>query len=136
MSCGGTKFVCGIRRYEKHRTNLPDKPTNPGLHNENNKRLEELMAQRSLQDKGVFQNTASNILQPSRSYSGSLSNGQPLVSHGQPLVSHAQPLVSHGQPLVSSNPGSLGPHHSFYQNSQKQYDKERIIDFDTYLAVD
>ncbi len=133
MSCGGTKFVCGIRRYEKHRTNLPDKPTNPGLHNENNKRLEELMAQRSLQDKGVFQNTASNILQPSNSHSGSLSSHSgSLSSHSGSLSSHSGSLsshsgsLSHGQPSVSSQ----------YQSLQYQPNSERIIDFDTYLTVD
>ena len=56
MSCGdGNRFVCGIKRMAKHATFAPDKPTNPGLHTENEKRLSELMRLREQQDKGVFE---------------------------------------------------------------------------------
>jgi hypothetical protein len=56
MSCGdGNRFVCGIKRMRKHTTFVPDKPTNPGLHTENEKRLSELMRLREQQDKGVFE---------------------------------------------------------------------------------
>jgi hypothetical protein len=57
MSCGGgNRFVCGMRRFDKH-SFTPDKPTNPELYNDNNKRLQELLNQRAMQDKGIF-NTA------------------------------------------------------------------------------
>ena len=56
MSCGdGNRFVCGIKRMAKHATFAPDKPTNPGLHTENEKRLSELMRLREQQDMGVFE---------------------------------------------------------------------------------
>jgi hypothetical protein len=56
MSCGdGNRFVCGIKRMAKHATFAPDKPTNAGLHTENEKRLSELLRLREQQDKGVFE---------------------------------------------------------------------------------
>jgi hypothetical protein len=56
MSCGdGNRFVCGIKRMAKHATFAPDKPTNTGLHTENEKRLSELLRLREQQDKGVFE---------------------------------------------------------------------------------
>lgn len=61
MSCGGgNRFVCGMRRFDKH-SFTSDKPSNPELHNDNNKRLQELLNQRALQDKGVF-NTEHNTV--------------------------------------------------------------------------
>jgi len=56
MSCGdGNRFVCGIKRMAKHAAFAPDKPTNTGLHTENEKRLSELLRLREQQDKGVFE---------------------------------------------------------------------------------
>jgi hypothetical protein len=56
MSCGdGNRFVCGIKRMAKHAVFAPDKPTNAGLHTENEKRLSELLRLREQQDKGVFE---------------------------------------------------------------------------------
>ena len=65
MSCGdGNRFVCGIKRMAKHISFAPDKPTNDGLHTENEKRLSELMRLREQQDKGVFE-APSMFLAPS-----------------------------------------------------------------------
>lgn len=65
MSCGdGNRFVCGIKRMAKHASFAPDKPTNAGLHTENEKRLNELMRLREQQDKGLFE-APSMLLSPS-----------------------------------------------------------------------
>ncbi len=65
MSCGdGNRFVCGIKRMAKHTSFAPDKPTNAGLHTENEKRLSELMRLREQQDMGVFE-APSMLLAPS-----------------------------------------------------------------------
>ncbi len=53
MSCNGNRFICGMRRFDKHSTQQ-DKPTNNELHDNNNKRLQEMMNIRALQDKGIF----------------------------------------------------------------------------------
>lgn len=117
MSCSGdgNRFVCGIRRYEKHRMSVADKPSNNALHNENNKRLEQLMAERSLQDKGVFtqqyrppfQQAASDIIQ------------------NIPIIK--SPLEQRHQILHTTSVSSK------INNMSKE---ERVIDFDTYLNVD
>lgn len=61
MSCGGgNRFVCGMRRFDKH-SFAPDKPSNQELHNDNNKRLQELLNQRALQDKGIFNTEKNNV---------------------------------------------------------------------------
>lgn len=52
MSCGGNRFQCGIGRFNKFVT--ADKPSNQQLHNENQKKLSELMQLREQQDKGNF----------------------------------------------------------------------------------
>ena len=54
MSCG-TGFTCGIHRFDKYKFSQHDKPANKELHNENEKRLHDLMQLREQQDKGVFQ---------------------------------------------------------------------------------
>ncbi len=54
MSCGN-RFSCGIKRFDKHATSIPDKPTNQELYNSNNKKLDELLFIRSQQDKGIFE---------------------------------------------------------------------------------
>jgi hypothetical protein len=55
MSCGGNRFACGIRRFDKH-SFTPDKPINQQLFNENQSRLNDLLKQREAQDKGIFKN--------------------------------------------------------------------------------
>lgn len=54
MSCGGNRFQCGIGRFSKFST--ADKPSNQELHNENQKKLSDLMRLREEQDKGNFNN--------------------------------------------------------------------------------
>ena len=44
MSCGN-RFQCGITRFQKH-SFAPDKPSNQELHNENQKRLSDLLKAR------------------------------------------------------------------------------------------
>ena len=53
MSCG-TGFSCGIHRFDKYKFSQPDKPANKELHNENEKRLHDLLRLREQQDYGVF----------------------------------------------------------------------------------
>jgi hypothetical protein len=54
MSCGNS-FSCGIHRFDKYKFPQHDKPANKVLHDENEKRLRELMQLREQQDHGVFQ---------------------------------------------------------------------------------
>ena len=54
MSCG-TSFSCGIHRFDKYKFPQHDKPANKVLHDENEKRLHELLRLREQQDQGVFQ---------------------------------------------------------------------------------
>ena len=49
MSCGN-RFQCGITRFQKH-SFTPDKPSNQELHDENQKRLSELLKAREEIDK-------------------------------------------------------------------------------------
>ena len=49
MSCGN-RFQCGITRFQKH-SFTPDKPSNLELHNENQKRLSDLLKAREDIDK-------------------------------------------------------------------------------------
>ena len=49
MSCGN-RFQCGITRFQKH-SFTPDKPSNQELHNENQKRLSDLLKAREEIDK-------------------------------------------------------------------------------------
>jgi hypothetical protein len=44
----GNRFSCGIKRFDKHKE-LSDKPTNQQLHNENQKKLEDLIKLRQQQ---------------------------------------------------------------------------------------
>ena len=59
MNCGGggNKFSCGLRRFDQHKMGN-DRPANQQLHDENQKRLNELLRLREEQDKGIFQTTA------------------------------------------------------------------------------
>ena len=54
MSCG-TGFSCGIHRFDKYKFSQNDKPANKALHDENEKKLQELLKLREQQDYGVFQ---------------------------------------------------------------------------------
>ena len=54
MSCGSS-FSCGIHRFDKYKFSQYDKPANKVLHDENEKRLSELMQLREEQDQGIFQ---------------------------------------------------------------------------------
>jgi hypothetical protein len=56
MSCGGNRFQCGITRFQKH-SFTPDKPSNVELHNENQKRLSDLLKAREDIDKQFFVST-------------------------------------------------------------------------------
>lgn len=47
-------FVCGMRKFDKHKTFAADRPSNQALYQENQKSLSELMKQREQQDKGSF----------------------------------------------------------------------------------
>jgi hypothetical protein len=54
MSCGNS-FSCGIHRFDKYKFPQHDKPANKVLHDENEKRLRELMQLREQQEQGIFQ---------------------------------------------------------------------------------
>jgi hypothetical protein len=45
MSCGGNRFQCNLSKASRHQFK-PDKPSNPELHNENQKRLNDLLKAR------------------------------------------------------------------------------------------
>ena len=79
MSCNGNRFVCGMRRFDKHITQQ-DKPSNVELHNDNNKRLQEMMNIRALQDKGIFTPIESNLHQMSQLSQSSQSSN---INHGK-----------------------------------------------------
>lgn len=52
MSCGN-RFQCGLSKSSRFQFK-PDKPSNPELHNENQKRLNELLKAREEIDKQFF----------------------------------------------------------------------------------
>ena len=80
MSCGGNRFQCGIGRFNKFVA--ADKPSNQQLHNENQKKLNELMQLREQQDKGNFS------FQP-QPINSSLDNQIQLQETTQSVQSHA-----------------------------------------------
>jgi hypothetical protein len=47
-------FVCGMRKFDKHRMMTPDRPSNNALYQENQKSLSELMRLREEQDNGAY----------------------------------------------------------------------------------
>ena len=47
-------FVCGMRKFDKHKMMAPDRPSNNALYQENQKSLSELMRLREEQDKGAY----------------------------------------------------------------------------------
>lgn len=54
-SCNnGNRFVCGMRRFDKHKVSVPDRPTTTASSQETEQRLAEMMRLRELQDKGIF----------------------------------------------------------------------------------
>lgn len=58
MNCGGNMlsgFTCGARRFDKYKFTTIDKPSNPVLHQENQKKLSDLIRMREEQDMGIFQ---------------------------------------------------------------------------------
>lgn len=59
MSCGN-RFQCGLTKLSRNQFQ-PDKPSNPELHNENQKRLNELLKARGDIDKQFNNNNIQNI---------------------------------------------------------------------------
>ena len=47
-------FVCGMRKFDKHKMMTPERPSNNALYQENQKSLSELMRLREQQDKGSY----------------------------------------------------------------------------------
>jgi hypothetical protein len=47
-------FVCGMRKFDKHKMMTPERPSNNALYQENQKSLSELMQMREQQDKGSY----------------------------------------------------------------------------------
>jgi hypothetical protein len=59
-------FVCGMRKFDKHKMMTPDRPSNNALYQENQKSLSELMRLREEQDKGSYTPIISPVpIQPS-----------------------------------------------------------------------
>lgn len=47
-------FVCGMRKFDKHKMMTPERPSNNALYQENQKSLSELIRLREEQDKGSY----------------------------------------------------------------------------------
>jgi hypothetical protein len=47
-------FVCGMRKFDKHKMMAADRPSNNALYQENQKSLSDLIKQREQQDKGMY----------------------------------------------------------------------------------
>jgi hypothetical protein len=47
-------FVCGMRKFDKHKMMTPERPSNNALYQENQKSLSELIRMREEQDKGSY----------------------------------------------------------------------------------
>ena len=47
-------FVCGMRKFDKHKMLASERPSNNALYQENQKSLSELMRLREEQDKGSY----------------------------------------------------------------------------------
>jgi hypothetical protein len=65
MSCGN-RFQCGLKKATRF-SFQPDKPSNPELYNENQKRLNDLLKAREEMDKTYSSNTPTNALSNSPS---------------------------------------------------------------------
>ena len=59
MSCAN-RFTCGIRKYDQHKITTHT-VTNQTLHHESEKRLEDMMKERALQDQGIFSPTMTSL---------------------------------------------------------------------------
>ena len=57
-------FICGMRRFDKHKTFEADRPSNPALYQENQKSLSDLIKQREQQDKGAFTPIVMSTVKP------------------------------------------------------------------------
>jgi hypothetical protein len=57
MSCGGNRFQCGLTKASRFQFK-PDKPSNPELHNENQKRLNDLLKAREEIDNQFLTTTS------------------------------------------------------------------------------
>jgi len=73
MSSGGTKFVCGMRRFDKHSV-ANDRPQNQQLHNETEKQLAEMIRLREQQDQGIFTPVSHPIKPSDSSFSSNFSS--------------------------------------------------------------
>jgi hypothetical protein len=60
MSCGN-RFVCGMRKFDKHKMSS-DRPNNMDLHNETENKLNYLLQQRQ-QDTGTFSSVVPSIIE-------------------------------------------------------------------------
>ena len=60
-------FVCGMRKFDKHKMFASERPNNTALYDANQKSFNDLMKQREQQDKGVFLpiTTFEPVFQPS-----------------------------------------------------------------------
>ena len=63
MSCGGNRFQCNLTKASRLQFK-PDKPSNPELHNENQKRLNDLLKAREEIDKQFQTSTPTQSITP------------------------------------------------------------------------
>lgn len=94
MSCGSA-FSCGMRRFDKYKFTQNDKPANKTLHDENDKKLRELMQLRDQQDNGLFQ----PIHMPTNSV---LTHAVPIKTPIPVLHHDFHPIMDHGSVLYYS----------------------------------
>ncbi len=118
MSCRGDggRFVCGMRRFDKYKIACEDKPSNKALHDENTRRLQELMDLRSRQDKGIFEPLHFELFPD-----------QTQIQMQKSFQNQTQNQFQNQKPIQNQ-----------FQNqtqfqTQPHTESERIIDFDTYL---
>ena len=129
MSCRGDggRFVCGMRRFDKYKIACEDKPSNKALHDENTRRLQELMDLRSRQDKGIFEplHLEPLRLEPLRLEPLRLEPfpDQTQIQNQKPIQNQTQNQFQSQKPFQNQNQFQTQPH----------TESERIIDFDTYL---
>ncbi len=111
MSCRGDggRFVCGMRRFDKYKIACEDKPSNKALHDENTRRLQELMDLRSRQDKGIFEPFPDQT---------QFQNQKPIQNQTQKQFQNQKPIQNQIQNQFQTQPHT---------------ESERVIDFDTYL---
>ena len=95
MSCGGNRFACGIRRFEKHKFE-PNRPSNQELHNENESRLSELLRSREQQDQAFFPTQTASASTVTATVTASI------PASTLPAQSTYTPWVQQGAPLGGS----------------------------------